>query len=239
MPKFKLKSVVEDIAGVPEAYRDRYTERDGKHYLDEIEIDDGAEVKTALAAEREERRKAKEALARFEGLDPEKAREALEAAQKAEEAKLRDKGKFDELLKAKEAAHAQELAKLGETITSQTQQLRKFKLDDRLRAAALKAGVLPDDLEDVMTLTGTRFDLSDDDQIVMKDGPGVTPEKFYGEVFREQRPKFYAPSGAGGSGAAGAGGAGGVTPTGSVNISDQNALNSNLEKIANGEVVVK
>jgi hypothetical protein len=55
MPKFRLKSIVNNLEDVPEAYRDRYVERDGKYSFDEIEIDDFAEVQSALENERQGR----------------------------------------------------------------------------------------------------------------------------------------------------------------------------------------
>lgn len=226
MPKFKLKTTVDKLDDVPEGYRDRYTQRDDKKfYLDEIEVDDHAEVKSALERERADRRKAKEEadalraeVEKYKDIDPEKAREALQALQDAEEKKLRDKGKYDELLKNAEEQRKKEVAEklkeLGERdtqIETLNQRLRKFTLDDQVRAAALKAGVLPDDIEDVMTLTAARFSLEEDRIVVMgPDGKPTdqTPDTFFGQTFKEQKPKFYAPTGAGGSGAP-AGGTGG------------------------------
>lgn len=239
MPIIKLKSVVEALDAVPEAYRERYTERDGKFHLDEIEIDDKQEVHTALEKEREERRKAKEQLEKFNGLDPDKAREALKKEQAAEEAKLKEKGKYEELLAKQAAQAAKDIAAREAKITEQTAQLRKFKLDDVVRSAALRSGVLADDIEDVMVITSSRFDLDADGAVVMKDNSGLTADKFFETVFKEQKPKFYAPSGAGGSGAPPTGGQPPVKVSGSVSISDQDALNSNIDKIASGEVVVK
>lgn len=234
MPKFTLKTSVDKLDDVPEAYRERYTQRDDKkYYLDEIEVDDHAEVKSALERERADRRKAKEEAERltaefekYKDIDPEKARAALDALEKAEEKKLKDKGAFDELLKAEQEkarkaleAKTTELGARDTQITELGKQLRKFKLDDKVRAAALKAGVLPDDLEDVMQLTAKNFDLGDDDPPVVLGTDGkpssATLETFFGETFKTAKPKFYAPTGAGGSGApaGGSGGGGGVKKT--------------------------
>jgi hypothetical protein len=133
MPKFRLKSIVEDLKDVPEAYRSRYTERDDKFHLDEIEIDDGAELRSALEAR-------------------------------------------DEQLK------------------TATAELRKLKLDAPVRQAAIAAGVLDEDLEDVLTTTASRFDLDEQGRIVVKNSDGVatslTPANFF-EVHKAEKPKFY------------------------------------------------
>jgi hypothetical protein len=228
MPKITLKSVVDSLNDVPEAYRGRYTEgEDKKFHLDEIEIDDGAELRTALEREREARRTANKEIERLKGdyerykdIDPDKAREALQALADAEEKKLKDKGKFEELLaaerdKAQKALDAKikEIEARDATIAERDRALRKFQLDDKVRAAALHAGVLADDIEDVMTLTASRFDLSQEGQVVVlgADGKdsGSSLEDFFGKQFKEQKPKFYAPTGGSGSGSPAGGAAGG------------------------------
>jgi hypothetical protein len=133
MPKFILKSVVENLNDVPEAYRSRYTERDDKFHLDEIEIDDFAEVKSELENERQGRTADKVSI------------EAL--------------------------------------------------MTQIVKATALDAGVLPEDIDDVAKVTRRRFDLRNN-QIVVLDEAGaetsISLNTFFGEVFKSQKPKFYA-----------------------------------------------
>ena len=244
MPKFTLKSVVEDLAVVPEAYRERYTKRDdGKFYLDEIEIDDGAELRSSLEREREERRKAKEALEKYKDIDPEKAREAQRKLDEIENKKLTDEGEFNRLLEKRQKEWDAEKLRLEGELQKANGEVRTFKLDDKVRAAAIAAGVFEEDIEDVMTITRSRFDLDEKGRIVVKDeegdATGSTVEKFFGETFRTMRPKFYKPAESGGSGAPPKPGS--PSNTGNVrtvSLSDQGALNDNLEKIASGEVTV-
>jgi hypothetical protein len=86
--------------------------------------------------------------------------------------------------------------------------LRRFELDDRVRQAALTAGVLPADLEDVIVLTARNFRLEDDGALTVLDDAGTptadTVAEFFSRTYRERRPKFYGASLAGGSGAAAA-----------------------------------
>jgi hypothetical protein len=71
---------------------------------------------------------------------------------------------------------------------------RAFK-DERVRAAALKAGVRKEEIEDVMQLTASRFDLDDQGVVVVlgADGraSGTSVEDFFGKTYREQRPCYY------------------------------------------------
>ncbi len=126
MPKFKLKTVVENLKDVPDGYRSQYTKRDGRFHLDEVDIDDGAEQ--------------------------------------------------------------------GEQFKAATAELRVFKLEKPVREAALAAGVTEADIDDVLTITRKRFDLRAGKIVVLDekgDETSLTPEKFFGEVFKTHRPKFY------------------------------------------------
>lgn len=200
---------------MPEAYRSQYTETDGRFHLDEIEVDDGAELRGALDHERSERKTAKALLEKFKGLDPDQAREALESIRELEDKKLRDQGNFEKLKERWREQQAKELSARDTRIASMDKELRKFKLDDKIRAAALKAGVQPRDIEDVMTLTSSHFELNESGSISVLDRQGnptlASVEEFFGQTYKADKPQFYGASGAGGSGApvGGTGGGGG------------------------------
>jgi predicted RNase H-like nuclease (RuvC/YqgF family) len=214
MPKYTLKTVVENIDDVPETYRDKYTqnEMDRKFYLSEVEVDDGAELRGALENERKSHKETKKQIEKFKGLDPDLAREALKQAQDTEEQKLQAEGKFEQLRQKWQEQQKKELSERDGKITGLEKELRQFMLTDKLRAEALKAGVFPEDLNDVLKITSDRFDLREGKIVVLDDDgdpTASTPETFFGQTFKEQRPKFYAASGSGGSGApAGSAGSG-------------------------------
>lgn len=214
MAKFKLKAKLtkEELAGVPEALRGAYVEREGAFHLEEFEYDDKEELSGALERERKERKAAKEALAKYEGIDPEKAREAQKRLDELDEKQLIDKGEFERLLKKRSDEFDVREAEFQKQLGDRDTRLNHYELIDPVRKAALAAGVLAEDVEDVLKITSHRFRLNDKRQPVILDKDGdessITLEKFWGEEFKAQKPKFYGASGAGGSGAP-AGGSGG------------------------------
>ncbi|MEA2174116.1 MAG: hypothetical protein QOD00_1708 [Blastocatellia bacterium] len=217
MAKFKFKKVTK-LDEVPEAYRGVYVEKDGGFGVDpakleDFEWDDKEELSGALERERKERKDAKAALERFKDLDPDKAREALDKLQKLEEKKLMDKGEFDRLLTKRKEEFDLAEAELKRQLAERDSRLDNYELINPIRDAALKAGVLPEDIEDVLKITSHRFKLDENRKPVVLDKDGdvssaLTVEKFWAEEFKTQKPKFYGASGAGGSGAP-AGGTGG------------------------------
>ncbi len=248
MAKFKLKAKVAKLDEVPEAFRGAYVEKDGSHVLDAekleaIEWDDKEELAGALENERKERKRLKGEVDKFAGLDPERARLAQKKLDDLEAKELMDKGEFDRLLKKRSDEYGEKETAFQQQLEKLTGELTRFKLTDKVRAAALAAGVIPEDIEDVLTLTSPRFKLGDKDQIVVLDKDGdestLTLEKYFGEEFKTQRPKFYTASGAGGSGApAGGSGGGGGGAVKTVSRRDQAAMNANVEEIAAGTVKV-
>src|SRR5947209_8202309 len=102
-----LKLVVDKLEDVPEAFRGEYKERNGKFHLD-ADYEDVTRRKNTGTATREEKRKREERLKQYEGLDPAKAREALEAAQKAEEDRAKKAGEFETLKGQMAERHAAE-----------------------------------------------------------------------------------------------------------------------------------
>lgn len=127
------------------------------------------------------------------------------------------KGKGDpdaaKQLEMKDKLHAKELKKrddeIGTTkgdLQKAQAELREFKLWTPLRDVFVKVGGDPSDWEVVRLELASqrRFDFDEDGKIVvMEDGTPstVTPEKFFKDVYSDQRPKFYKATSAGGSGA--------------------------------------
>jgi hypothetical protein len=211
--------VVDSLDTVEESLRPAYVENEGKFNLDP---DKYAEVKAqGLKSKNGELIKklnqSKEAAKRFDKFQEFADDDLAELLELHEQKKnpppadpKQQKGEdlqanFDKVYKKAESKWGEEKVALTTERDALKQENRGFKLMYPLRDIASKAGVLPEDLDVAMMETAKHFDLDADDEIVMldKDGDptGVTPERFYGELYKEKRPKFYAPSGASGSGA--------------------------------------
>lgn len=214
-----VEYTVDSLDSVDESIRGAYVEQDGKFNFDP---DKYAEVKAqGLKSKNKELltklTQTKDGLKRFEKfaeLEDDDLAELLELReQKNNPPADKDKqpkdselqAQFDKALKSKEAKWGGEKQSLESQIAELTRENKHFKLTVPLRDAALKAGVLADDLELVMLDTAKRFSLNEDGGIVVLDEDGdptdITPQKFFDTLYREQRPKFYAASGASGSGA--------------------------------------
>jgi hypothetical protein len=112
---------------------------------------------------------------------------------------------FEKALGKEKTKFATEKADLETRLTELDKQVKHYKLTVPLRDIAAKAGVIAEDMDLVLLDTSKRFALNEDGDIVVLDEDGdptdITPQKFFETLYREQRPKFYAASGAGGSGA--------------------------------------
>lgn len=210
-----VEFVIDSLEGLDEPLKGAYTEKDGKFQLD---VDKYAEFKKLpLIGKNKELigklNEAKTGLKRFEKLAE------LEDDDLAELLELRehknqngDKDKPDaaaaKAQKAQEkiaAKHAAEKTALETQLGDLQRENKHYKLTLPVRDAALKAGVFPEDLDVVMLDTSKRFSLGDDNKIVVLDEDGdptdITPQKYFETLYKEQRPKFFKASGAGGSGA--------------------------------------
>jgi len=216
-----VEITVDSIDSVDESIRGAYVEVDGKFSLDP---DKYADIKTqgtvqGLKKKNSElignEKKLKDKYKRYERFDA-LADEDLDEIEQWRENKDKqppaDQGKGKEELNtlhekalkrekdsraADNAAHEAEKAELKK-------KLRSFELTTPIRDAALKAGVLAEDMEVVLLDTASFFDLNEDGKpVVLQDGEPteITLEKFFTTLYREKRPKFYAASGASGSGA--------------------------------------
>lgn len=259
-----LKLAVEKLEDIPEAVRGYYKQgQDGKFVLDaELPTSAGSEdvanLKTALAKEREDRRKAREDLEKFRDqngnlLDAERAKAALLETQKAEEEKAKAAGKWEELKQQMAEKHKSELKKLEDTTAKTHRMLEKLVVDEAatraISAAGGKVKVLAPLIRQHLKMVeedgeprAVVVDAKGDPRIGDAKGNPMTIEQLV-EEFKND-PDYganFQSSGATGSGAPtrkaegpGAGRAGAK----SVSINDQAGLNDNLEAIAKGLVTV-
>ena len=204
-----LKPVVKSLDGVEEKFHSLYVERDGKFYLDlegDLHTDDDiAGLKSALQKERQERKllekKAKTALTEEEREELESLKAEKEAAERKT---MEKKGEYDKLIKKLQTDHEKEKEELAAKLKDEESRTTRLVVKDKIRAAAVKSGVLKDNIEDVITLTKNRFRLDGDEIVVLDEDGELSADSvgtFFEKTFKESRPIYYEPSGGPGSGA--------------------------------------
>ena len=248
-----LQPVYETQDAIPEALRGEYTEQDGKWVLDmNIEEHPGvAGLKSALEKERGAVKKAKEELRKARELgDPTEIQEKLARLQELEAkggaGDGGDLAKFRQEMKAEtQKLLDQQKAAYEKQVSEADAKYRKVALTDRLKSLAVKHGVFPELVDDAVSLNAHRFDLNESGEPYLKDKDGdpstTSPEKFWAEVYKQERPHFYqgtGTSGSGGRGGASSGGAGVVTLT-PEQASDRGTYAEALKKVGGDHARIK
>ena len=185
-----ILEIIDSLDGVAEADKASYTEVNGK-FQREVEMPDVTGLKSALGKEREAAKKALADLAKFKDIDPEKYAEML----KKHDDGLSDKERYESSIKKLQKqinditdAHKAEKADLEG-------KLNKFYLDVEARKAALEAGVIPEDIDDVLFLTAKNRKLDDEGKIIVLDDDGdptvKTLKDYFSKDFKEAKPKYF------------------------------------------------
>ena len=238
-----------EYEALPEVLQEHYSE-DGEGYS--LEADGLApkgkldEFRTTNVEVMKERDALGAKVAEFEKMGGAAELKRLKAAEKEKsKEKLKTEDKFEEWKKtwedeseAKDKLHQDEVGALNT-------RLERYEKTDKIRAAALTAGVNKEDVEDVIRLTDPNFKLVDGDiKVFDMDGApyGGDPDHFFSKYYRGRKPKFYEGSKSGGTGAD----QDNIDPkktTPAVDVieiqkGDQDAINANLDGIATGTHVV-
>ncbi len=241
-----LKYMVDTLDGVPDAVRPLYAEKDGKFVL----AVDGVVPKEKLDEFRDNnialRRDMDAMRAKFDGIDPDEARKLAEQAQKQRDKKLVDAGRVDELLAERVAAMKAEFDKQTGTLASErdklSTQLGGLVVDGAIRDAAMKAGVRPTAVEDVLLRGRVVFRLQDgkavafdgDKPLFGKAGEPLDVTEWVNGL-ADRAPHLFEPSRGAGTPPAGSGGR---APAGTIARGDHAAFLANLDKIVSGAVKV-
>ncbi len=166
-----IKTMVTSKEDIPEALTEYYEEKDGKYFL---KVEENTGLKTALESEKASNKKLKELLARFDGIDPDKVREAMNKAANDEEKKKLESGDIDSVINARLEKHKKDFEAKLSAETAAKNNLMTRALQAELRSSALKAGVLPHAVDDAVLRGMTLFSVSNDGGIVsLKDGEPV------------------------------------------------------------------
>jgi hypothetical protein len=173
LPTFEKKG------DIPKGFESEYEEKDGKW----VPKDSAAEIREALASERE-KREAAEAATKLTAKELKKL-QGDAAAHKA--------GVTEEQLKEMRATIRAEVEAEFAPFKAQAETLaaenRTLKLDNAIKKLAGEAGFLPTKLDDLWKLHGEEFDLTDDGKPMVKGKPAVEVAKHI-EALKKLRPEW-------------------------------------------------
>lgn len=205
MFKFKYSTQEE----IPEEIRNHYSKgSDGAWYL-QVE---GAVDKARLDEFRNNNVSLQQQLEKFKGLDPAKVQELLENQRKIDEKKLIDAGDIEGLVAQRVTTMKQEyeskLKDLSKKFQTSQRQLETLLIDNEVRAHAIKIGVAPTAVDDVLLRAKTVFSV-EDGRPVAKDAQGNVIYGKDGQTslgvsdwmgsLKEQAPHLFQPSQGSGS----------------------------------------
>lgn len=139
-----LQLVVDSLDNVPEPIRGEYAKgEDGKFHLNVDGVEDVTGLKSALQKERDNVKELKAKYAAYEGIDPEKAQEALQKLRDLEEKKLIEAGELEKVLENRtkmmrqdHQAQVEQLTKRAEAAETSAADLRK-----QLATAVIERGI--------------------------------------------------------------------------------------------------
>lgn len=140
----KLAAVVESLDAVPESFRELYVESEGKYHLDAEGVEDVSGLKSTLEKLKRDAKDAKDALKRYDGLDPEEYQRLKEAADSAEQTKLQTEGKWEEMKDRLTKSFEKEKSTLTSEVAKRDQFIERLLIENELNTAIEKAGVLPE-----------------------------------------------------------------------------------------------
>lgn len=167
--KYKINKPAFDLLA-PEL-KEFYTERDGAYVLDA----EGAVEKDKLDEFRNTNVALMKDLEKFKGVNLENYNAALEAQRKIQEKEWLDKGEVDKVVEGRVQNMRQDyeakLADVNKRYESAARQLDVLIIDNATRDAAIKLGVQPTAVEDVLLRARTTFRV-EEGQAVAKDKDG-------------------------------------------------------------------
>jgi NADH dehydrogenase/NADH:ubiquinone oxidoreductase subunit G len=247
-----LKRIIEKLEDVDEKYRGFYVEKDGKFVLN-IEEEDTATLKGALVKERELRSKAEADLKKWTKLgDAEKAAAALAKVQEYDEKELERKGEFEKIRTQMAEKHEGELKTVRDQLSGKDKAIEKLLVDSVATAAISKhKGKVKVLLPHVKAHVKVEWEAGEpvakvvDDQgdPIVGDGKGTYMNiEQYVESLKKDADfgaNFEATAASGGGAANSGKGTPAAAGAKTVSITDQSAMNDNIEAIAKGTVTVQ
>lgn len=200
----KLKFRIAKLEDAPEQFRDLYAQgEDGSFYLQA----EGAVAKDKLDEFRNTNVELMKQLEKVKDVDPAKYNELLAIQRKIEEKELIEKGEIDKLvgLRTSEMRRTfeQQIEDLKKVNEVNTRQLETLTIDNAVREHAIKLGVQPTAVDDVLLRAKTVFRLHEgrptafdkDGQVMYgKDGQNSLAIPEYIGGLKEAAPHLFQPS---------------------------------------------
>ncbi|ATI19208.1 putative peptidase [Vibrio phage vB_VpaS_KF4] len=260
-----LKFRVQKLDDVKEEFRHLYIQQaDGSFQLgvegavDKSKVDEFRNSNTNLQTAKEQlEQQLQQMSTKFEGLDPEQAKEAMEMMNKIRDQKLIEEGKIEELIEARTKDMMTNHQNREQELTKSLKewegkfgdlqgQYRKLKIGSDILGQLDKIGKIHGSSRDIITdLAAQTWQLNDKDELVAMNGeqPVYSPTDATKPLTAEEwcmklandRPYLFESTT---SINAGQGGQGGQQIKGVINGDDMDAFENNLEAIAAGEVQV-
>lgn len=229
----QLKLKLTTLEGLDPAFHDLYTEQADKTYLltgvegmkTQGDID---KVTAALVKERADHKALKEKFALLGDQDPVDLLAQLDRVKELEAAAAGkiDEAKINEIvegrLRTKLGPIERENKQLKDQLAAEQQATAELRTKDKkrtihdvARSAAIKLGVIPEALDDILLYADSVLDLTEDNRVITRDQvgvtPGVDPEVWLTEM--QQKKRYWWPnSQSGGSTGSGSGGISGDNP---------------------------
>lgn len=221
-----LAATVDSLEGVPEALHGFYVERDGKFHLQVTGLPTQADVTRLNEALRKERNDHQQLKDRVKLLGERRIEDVVTELERIPELEAGqgqvDDDKINQMVEARIKSRLgpveRERDGLRTQVTEKDKTIEGFQakertraIHDKVRAAATKAKLLPEAVEDALLLADRVFEVEDGtERVVTRDGvgvtPGIEPEAWFSDM-QPKRPHWWGPSqGGGGRGNGGGGG---------------------------------
>lgn len=206
----KLKFKIASLEGLEPHVAALYDEgADGQFYLSV----DGAVDKSKIDEFRNNNVKLLKDLEKFKDVDIEKYQELLTLAKKQEEKKLIDAGEIDKVVEQRVAemksTYETQLSTLSEKNMVAQRQLESLLIDNAVRDAAIKSGVQPTAVDDVLLRAKVSFQIKDGSAVPVdsqgnivygKDGSTPMSVTDWTAGLKKQAPHLFLGSQGGGAG---------------------------------------
>ncbi len=196
-----IKAVYDTLEEIPEAFRELFTERNGKYELTGIEgVKTEADVERlslSLQKERTEHGQTRDKLKLFGEVNPDGLQDSLheltelrKLAEQSDDEKVRTLAERELTRRLQPLTRERDTLKTDLTdamgrIDSFEAEARKTNIVDNLRNAAGEVGIRKEALPDIELRSGI-FEIADDGNVITRDGVGVVPGLSTKEWLSEQ-----------------------------------------------------